>query len=116
MSDTSRRAVMASIATASVASAGAIATPAVINPATDPIFAAIERHRVAAAAYAMSDPNSDHEGDWLALAEDEDALEALLTTRPTTAALRSCVMSRATTPTTPPACSVLRTAARRSCR
>ena len=45
MSDTSRRAVMASIATASVASAGAIATPAVINPATDPIFAAITASR-----------------------------------------------------------------------
>ena len=45
MTSTSRRAVVAGIATASAASVTAIAAPVVINPATDPIFAAIERPR-----------------------------------------------------------------------
>ena len=55
----------------------------------DPIFALIERHRFAAAVYAVTDPDTDPEGDELALAEDEDALEELLTTRPAT--LAGCV-------------------------
>ena len=86
MTSTSRRAVVAGIATASAASVTAIAAPVNINPATDPIFAAIERHRGAAAVYAASDPDTDPEGDALALIEDEDAREVLLTTRPTTLA------------------------------
>ena len=67
---------------ASVASA----IPADVNPATDPIFALIERHRAAAAVYDVSNPDADPEGDELALAEDKAALKELLTTRPITLA------------------------------
>ena len=57
-----------------------------LSPIYDPIFPAIARHRAAAAAWAATDPDNDPKGDARASKEDSAALEALLCTKPTSAA------------------------------
>jgi hypothetical protein len=82
MRSTTRRAVLAGIATAPALAAPAIALGA--EPAEgDPIYAAIERHRAALAEFeaARSEEELNETGD-----AHVDALADLLETKPTTAA------------------------------
>lgn len=75
------------VSVASLASAAAIASPSLLTQIPhDPIFEAIERHRVAASAYRLTSPDHDPEADRLAEIVDRDTLVDLLTTRPTTLA------------------------------
>jgi hypothetical protein len=79
---TTRRAVLAGIATAPALAAPAVAAAGAYAP-PDPIFVAIERHRTALVAFetAPSDDELDAAGD-----VHRDALGDLLGTKPTTVA------------------------------
>jgi hypothetical protein len=73
------------VSVASLASASAIAAPAIAEKsACDPIFALIERHRAAAAYYKTTSPDIDRDEDDAAELADCEALCDLIGTAPTT--------------------------------
>lgn len=75
------------VSVASLASASAIAAPAIAEKsASDPIFALIERHRAAAAYYKTTSPDIDRDEDDAAELADCEALCDLIGTAPTTLA------------------------------